>query len=130
MKRGKFNNTITFVTGRKFHSAAEADRYEELCKLQEAGAISDLQCQVKFELQEGFETTINSRPETVEAIYYIADFTYREAGETWLVVEDLKGRKPSRKKAKGTITQEFELKVKLFRKRYPFPEYDFRIVAR
>ena len=69
--------------GRRFDSQKEVYRHLELIQLQKQGKISDLQCQVKFELipkQQGERQCA-----------FIADFTYQEDGR--LVVEDTKGYK-------------------------------------
>lgn len=62
---------------RTFSSKAEARRGEDLCLLQRAGEISDLQYQVKFVLCKSPKVTIT------------VDFSYKENGET--VLEDQKG---------------------------------------
>jgi hypothetical protein len=77
----KYNAKKTYVDGIAFDSKKEAKRYQELKLLERGGVISDLDCQVKFELipkQEG------ERP-----CYYVADFVYTENGKK--VVEDVKG---------------------------------------
>lgn len=77
----KYNAKKTYVDGIAFDSRKEAKRYQELKLLERGGVISDLDCQVKFELipkQEG------ERP-----CYYVADFVYTENGKK--VVEDVKG---------------------------------------
>lgn len=79
----KYNAKKTYVDGIAFDSKKEAKRYQELKLLERGGVISDLDCQVKFELipkQEG------ERP-----CYYVADFVYTENGKK--VVEDVKGYK-------------------------------------
>ena len=82
----KYNNKKVVINGMKFDSRREASRYIELKLLMQAGIITDLQTQVKFELipsQKKDKKTIE-RP-----ITYIADFVYKENGE--VVVEDTKG---------------------------------------
>ena len=92
-------------------------------RAQELGVIEDLRLQVDFTLQEGFKKIDGQR---VQAIRYVADFTYkvRSAGydhalqldmadiEYWrglypgaLVIEDTKSR--------GTRTALYKLKRKL-----------------
>ena len=73
--------------GIKFDSQKERDRYIELKLLEKGGAIRDLQLQVPFVLQDGFE--FNGKK--ILPIKYIADFTYWANGE--LVIEDVKRRK-------------------------------------
>lgn len=88
--------------GIKFDSQKERDRYIELKLLEKGGVITDLQLQVPFVLQDGFE--FNGKK--ILPIKYIADFTYWANGE--LVIEDVKGVK----------TDVYELKKKMFMYRY------------
>ena len=78
----KYNNTKIRVDGRLFDSKAEAARWQELCLLERAGEITELERQVEYELipkQKG-----------ERAVKYIADFRYKDhEGKT--VVEDTKG---------------------------------------
>ena len=94
----KYRNRLTTLDGIVFDSAKEARRFAELRLLERAGAISDLQRQVAFTLipaqKEGGKTV-------ERAVKYIADFVYKENGET--VVED----------AKGVRTKEYILKRKI-----------------
>ena len=46
----KYNNRKVKVGGEVFDSRKEYDRWRELCLLQKAGKITDLERQVKFEL--------------------------------------------------------------------------------
>ena len=72
-------------TGEVFDSVRERDRYLELCLLQRAGQIEELQRQVRFRLipsQEG------ERP-----VDYVADFVYTDVGTGETIVEDVKGVK-------------------------------------
>ena len=57
----------------------------ELRQLETMGKISDLKLQHTFTLQEAFTTESGER---IQAIKYIADFTYMEDGR--FVVEDVK----------------------------------------
>lgn len=98
---------VTTPDGEEFDSKAEYHRWCELKLLERAGKISDLQRQVKYELLPAIYETIprvsektgrELKPKTklVEAaVYYVADFVYKdEQGQT--VVEDVKGyRDPS-----------------------------------
>ena len=80
----KYNNTKIRVDGRLFDSKSEAARWQELCLLERAGEITELERQVEYELipkQKG-----------ERAVKYIADFRYVDhEGKT--VVEDTKGVK-------------------------------------
>lgn len=104
MRRSKYHAKTTVIEGKAFDSRKEARRWKELQLLQRAGAISDLQTQVKYVLipaQRGPDGKVIER----EASYY-ADFVYTEAGK--LVVED----------AKGVRTPAYILKRKLMLERY------------
>lgn len=87
----KYNSRKATYNGIIFTSKKEAQRYAELKMLQDAGAISDLQLQKKYELIPS--QRINGK--VVErACNYIADFVYIQDGET--VVEDVKGYRRSK----------------------------------
>lgn len=81
MAKSKYGNKQTVLNGKVFDSRREARRFMELDLMQKAGLISDLRLQVPFELIP----KIGSE----RAVYYIADYVYKENGET--VVEDCKG---------------------------------------
>lgn len=110
----KYGNRKCQFNGIVFDSMREMHRYKELLLLQKAGAISDLQLQVPFELiptQREESTEVISRgpnkgktkPGKVieQACMYYADFCYYENGK--YVVEDSKGKK----------TKEYLIKRKL-----------------
>ena len=101
-KKHKYNAKLVEFDGFKFASKKELKRYLELKQLERAGVISNLILQPKFLLQESFKRKENHR-----AIFYIADFEYIENGKR--VVEDVKGVK----------TDVYQLKKKLFLKKYP-----------
>lgn len=122
-KPNKYRNVETEVDGIRFQSKKEARRFVYLKLAQELGVIEELRLQVDFTLQEGFKKIDGQR---VQAIRYVADFTYkvRSAGydhalqldmddiEYWrglypgaLVIEDTKTR--------GTRTKEYQIKRKL-----------------
>ena len=81
----KYGNRKTAVDGVVYDSAKEARRGAELRLLEKAGIISDLCAQVKYELipAQRRDGKVIERP-----VNYIADFVYKENGET--VVEDVK----------------------------------------
>ncbi len=83
-----------------FDSKKEMLRYKELILLSKAREISELQRQVKFELQPKFVTKDG---ETIRAINYIADFVYWDNNANCLVIEDVKGAK----------TKEYMIKKKM-----------------
>ena len=89
---------VTTATGQTFDSIREYQRFCELSLMQRAGVISDLKCQVKFDLipSQRIDGKVVEKPCT-----YIADFVYTENGKK--VVEDAKGMK----------TKEYRIKKKL-----------------
>ena len=109
----KYNAHKVEIDGRTFDSIKESRRYQELKLLEQAGAIHDLQCQVKFNLipAQREPDRIGKRGgkikgKTIEReVNYIADFTYYEGDE--FVVEDVKGYKG------GSAYEIFKLKRKM-----------------
>lgn len=100
--KNKYSNIKTCVNGIEFDSRKEARRYSELLLLQRAGAIRDLELQKKYVLVPAqYETyerygkkgqRLQDGQRLVEKeCAYIADFVYKEGGET--IVEDTKGMK-------------------------------------
>lgn len=111
----KYHNKKITVDGLTFDSKKEYQRWIELCLLEKAGEISDLERQVKFILipSQREPDQINSRGtlkkgKVIEReCSYKADFTYKDK-EGNLVVED----------AKGMRTKEYIIKRKLMLFRY------------
>ena len=114
MRYSKYSNKKMTFDGMTFDSKKELRRYKELLLLKEAGAIENLQTQVKFVLiptQRESSTEVYKKgpnkgklkPGKVieKECAYIADFVYKEKGS--LVVEDTKGVK----------TKEYIIKRKL-----------------
>ena len=99
----------------RFSSRKEAARYDELMLLLRAGKIRSLKLQPQYTLQESYITTEGER---VQAIRYIADYSYQRPTEPevngdvyWVdVVEDVK--------SPGTKTPQYEIKKKLMRERF------------
>ena len=100
MKKSKYRSKKITVNGELFDSQKEYKRFCELSLLQKAGAITDLERQVEFELipaqYETYERygkkgqRLKDGQWCVEkACIYVADFVYKENGKT--VVEDSKG---------------------------------------
>lgn len=86
--RSKYKSRKVVIDGIEFDSKKEAQRWRELCLLEKAGKVTDLERQVKFELIPA--QRIDGR--MVERnCSYIADFAYLENGKK--VVEDTKGFK-------------------------------------
>ena len=87
--RNKYGNKKITYNGIVFDSIKEKDRYVELRLLERAGAISDLQRQVKYMLipaQRGDNGKVIEK-----AVFYIADFVYSQNGQ--IIVEDTTGVK-------------------------------------
>ena len=69
-RNGKYNAVKTQIDGIKFASKKEAEYYEKLLILKQAGEVVDIKLQPEFELQEGYiKDGAKIRP-----IKYIADF--------------------------------------------------------
>lgn len=84
-KQSKYKNKKVVYDGIEFDSKKEGAYYLKLKMLEEKGIIQDLQLQVKFELLPSFKF----KGETIRAINYYADFTYKQDGELHIV--DTKG---------------------------------------
>jgi hypothetical protein len=87
IKHSKYGNKKITVNGKTFDSKKEYNRYCELRLLEKAGAISNLQTQVRYVLipaQRGENGKVIERQ-----CCYIADFTYLQNGE--IIAEDTKG---------------------------------------
>lgn len=115
----KYGSRKQTVSGITFDSRKEARRFQELRLLEQAGEISDLRLQVKFQLIppqrapsfEVYKSGPNKgrrKPGKLleHECSYIADFVYIKNGET--VVEDSKGFK----------TDVYIIKRKLMLERY------------
>lgn len=101
-KSNKYGSKKIEVDGIIFDSKKEAKRYQELLLLEKAGAIQDLQRQIKFILipaQREFTNEIYTKGRKKGCFKqgkllerecaYIADFLYIENGKR--IVEDTKG---------------------------------------
>lgn len=114
--------------GKTFDSQREANRFAELEMLQRAGKISELRCQVTYELIPSvFEEVPTGelykrgpkkgqpkmKPVCIErGVDYVADFVYYENGK--LIVEDAKGfRDPE-----SAVYKVFVIKRKLMLYKY------------
>ena len=101
--RNKYYNIKTrALDGTVFDSQKEARRWDELCMLQRAGKITDLQRQVKYELipaqyetYERYSQKGDRLKDGVRVIErkvdYVADFVYTIADTGQNIVEDTKG---------------------------------------
>ena len=98
-KSNKYSNKKIEVDGIIFHSKREAKRYKELLLLEQAGAISNLERQVKYVLiptQRELETVgarggIHKGKVIEKECAYYADFVYFDREKREIVVEDTKG---------------------------------------
>ena len=86
MRSQKYHNTKVTKGDLVFDSKKEALRWNELLLLRKAGAISNLERQVKFVL---IPTQTRNGKVVERECSYIADFVYTENGKK--VVEDVKG---------------------------------------
>lgn len=86
----KYGAKPTTVDGHFFPSTAEANRYGELCLMQKAGVISELELQPRYPFPFGVE--------------YRADFRYMDKAKGKYIAEDVK----------GISTPVFKLKLKAF----------------
>ena len=98
---------MTYVSGVKFDSAREAERYSVLMIRLGAGEIEKLKLQPEFTITESYRLPDGR---CVKAQRYRADFSYiiKDTGE--YVVEDVK--------TEGTKTQVFINKAKLIYEKY------------
>jgi len=79
MTTNKYRAVPTTLDGVRFASKREAARYADLRLLQKAGQLTDLRCQVAFDL----------RVNNIAVAIYVADFTYHTPDGA-RVVEDVK----------------------------------------
>lgn len=86
-ERAKYRNKKTEISGVKFDSKAEASRWVQLSRMQEAGLISNLRRQVPFELAPAVK--IPGKHRMSPPLRYFADFVYVQDGKE--VIEDVKG---------------------------------------
>lgn len=91
-KETKYHSQKITVSGKTFDSIKEGTRYADLVLMERASEISELKCQVPYELipsQKGENGKVIEKP-----VKYIADFVYKDKnGNT--VVEDTKGVRTS-----------------------------------
>lgn len=96
----KYHARKTVVDGITFDSKKEAKRYGELKLMERAGAIKDLQRQVRYELIPAF----NVDGKHYRPTGYVADFVYTDCKTGEKIVEDCKEYR----------TDVYRLKAKLF----------------
>ena len=116
----KYGNRKVEADGFVFDSMKEKRRYDELKLAEVAGAIGDLQRQVRFELIPAQREPDTRGPKggvikgrlIERKVEYVADFVYIDLQTGEKVVEDVKGMK------QGTAYEVFKLKRKLMFWRY------------
>jgi hypothetical protein len=113
--RTKYHSKKVVYDGQTFDSKKEMARYRDLRLLERAGAISDLQCQVKFVLipaqrePDSVDYSKSKKGRKVKGklieqeVAYYADFVYTDRRTGQVVVED----------AKGVRTTEYIIKRKM-----------------
>ena len=111
----KYNARKVRLDGYTFDSEAEARRYGELKLLAQAGEIFALEVHPRFVLLDGFLHW----GERVRKIEYVADFAYNEVDPLATANPRLPVMRRVVEDVKGVKTQVYQLKVKLFKKRYP-----------
>lgn len=100
-KRTKYSNVKVVIDGIKFDSKKEGAHYYKLKDLQDAGKITNLTLQPKFDIAAS--VILDGRRRAIRK--YIADFSYiDDAGK--LVVEDVKGYKTELYKLKRHLVKE------------------------
>ncbi|MDO5716392.1 MAG: DUF1064 domain-containing protein [Tissierellia bacterium] len=92
------------MLGITFDSALEAERYLQLKAMEQMGAITDLELQPRFVLQESFR----HEGKTIRKIEYVADFMYKDKKSGEIHVEDVKGMQ----------TDVYKIKKKIFLNQY------------
>lgn len=104
MSKAKYGNKKVVRDGNTFDSAMEAKYYDYLKHLQTQGIVTSFELQPRFVLLPKFEKNDKKYRE----IGYTADFTVHYADGHTEVVD-----------IKGMVTQQFELRRKLFEYRFP-----------
>lgn len=104
-KQNKYHNKKVFYDGYWFDSQKEKSWYIKFKLMEQAGEISDLKLQVKYELIKTFKL----EDKTYRSTNYIADFTYKTKDGKLHVIDV---------KSKATRTQVYQLKKKLMAWKY------------
>lgn len=110
-KNSKYGSRKVVVDDIKFDSQKEANRYCQLKLLERVKEISDLQRQVKFEINPKFKT---EEGVVFNKQTYIADFVYFDRKLNSKVIEDVKGYSTNDFKRKWRQMQERYGKEYLF----------------
>ena len=94
----KYGNKKTTYKGISFDSKKECEYFIYLSRLEALGDISELERQVRFELQPSFKY----KGKTIRSITYVADFTYKDKDGQLHIVD-----------TKGIKTEVYKLKYKM-----------------
>jgi hypothetical protein len=107
------------IDGHQFRSSLEARAYQILKQWEAAGVIRNLVLQPRFVVQDKFRTPAG---EAIREMGYTADFQFDRPislfGVQWFSHETVVVE------AKGHRTQPFEMRRKMFLKRYPELKYE------
>ena len=122
MKKLKYRNIKIEVDGIKFDSKAEYKRYTELKLFERVKNISDLELQVKFELQPSF---VDNQGVKQRAITYVADFVYKENNK--IIVEDLKSVATAKD---STYKIKKKMLLWLFKRDEDYINYEFKEIIK
>lgn len=91
----KYHAVPVTMNGRRFASKAECWRFMDLQLMEQAGEITDLECQPEFPIHV-VKLYRNGWPiEIATVAKYIADFQYTDLKTGEIVVEDVKGVRTS-----------------------------------
>lgn len=125
-RKNKYNAKKVEFDGHVFDSKKEKARYELLKEAYDKGLISDLQRQVRYELEppvieeyeECLKTKVVKKTRTLQrGIYYTCDFQYIKDGE--LVVEDVKSSP-----AQAKLDKAYQIRKKLLFARHGIKIYE------
>lgn len=106
-KRSKYGNRKVEIDGHTFDSIKEGRRYAHLKARLDAGEISHLVLQPRFDLVPNFTDSSGKKHRKAE---YVADFRYHE--DNRYIVEDVKSVATAKEST-------YRLKIKLFLYKYP-----------
>lgn len=100
----------TVVDGITFDSAREARRWQQLCLMQRAGEISDLERQVSIALEGELGPIMTDSGQQQRV--YLADFRYFDRRSKAWVIEDAKGHPTEVFKLKRAILAAMGLEIR------------------
>lgn len=100
-KKSKFKNVPVIIDGIKFQSKKEGAHYRKLKALLEAGKISNLKLQPKFNIAAS--VILDGKKKAIRK--YAADFSYNDENGEYVVV-DVKGYRTELYKLKRHLVKE------------------------